>query len=692
MRKTYVIAAVAAALASLPRAASAQDAGPATGNEPPASGDLEPAPVAPSTAAPGTGVAPEATPGTQRPAASPSDGALFPSPSLDAETLERQGDQRPDARRADGSVSTSDIFAEDWWSHARPIFEFHGYFRTRAELFHNFSLGRRDAPNFALWPQPIDNQYTSVNGSMVGTTFGPTLCRADETDAGATTDPAGLRACRNKSQASANMRFRLNPELHISDNLRINSQVDILDNIVLGSTPEGYGIGPAAGAGYQALARSGYLANGYLDNTQVAPESGSNGLSDSVRVKRAWAEYATPVGEVRFGRMPNHWGLGIVANSGDGYDDDYQSTVDRIMFASGIKLLDLVIAGMWDFPNEGAFASVPLAGGQPYDRAQLDDVNQWGLILMRNKSPELTKLELARGNLVLNTGVYVTLRKQLLANDQSGQPGDNVPGADDVALTDVGFARRDVTQWLPDLWVQLLYKKFRFEAEVAAVIGSVESTSVTPNNSGDFVAGETSERKIRQYGFALELEQKLVEDKLRLRFKSGWASGDGDAFDPNSVGNLVPGANERQINDDTISTFRFNPAYRFDLILNRNILQRVQGTYYFNPSLDYDFSREANGQRIGGGINVVWTRASEFAQTPGHDNDLGLELNGSLYFQSKDGALNDEPSRAGGFYAQLQYGILFPLAGMGYQAITKNELNVDISSAQVLRLYLGVLF
>ncbi|MET0412487.1 MAG: TIGR04551 family protein, partial [Polyangiaceae bacterium] len=285
-----------------------------------------------------------------------------------------------------------------------------------------------------------------------------------------------------------------------------------------------------------------------------------------------------------------------------------------------------------------------------------------------------------------------TLRKQLLANDQSGEPGDNVPGADDVALTDVGFARRDVTQWLPDLWLQLLYKKFRFEAEVAAVIGSVESTSVTANNNGDFVAGETSERKLRQYGFALELEQKLVEDKLRLRFKSGWASGDADAFDPNSVGNLVPGANERQINDDTISTFRFNPAYRFDLILNRNILQRVQGTYYFNPSLDYDFSREANGQRIGGGINVVWTRASEFAQTPGHDNDLGLELNGSLYFQSKDGALNDEPSRAGGFYAQLQYGILFPLAGMGYQAVTKNELNVDISSAQVLRLYLGVLF
>jgi uncharacterized protein (TIGR04551 family) len=694
MRKTYGIVVVAAALAWLPRAADAQDAGTSADDQP-STGDVEPSPAPPANGAPVKPASPSEPSPQRAPAQAsprPADNALFPSPSLDAQSLEQQGDQRPDARRTDGSVTTGDIFAEDWWSHARPIFEFHGYFRTRAELFHNFSLGRRDAPNLSLYPQPIDNQYTSVVGAMPGTTYGPGLCRRDETDAPQTNDPAGLRGCRNKTQAGANLRFRLNPELHISDNLRINSQLDILDNVVLGSTPEGYAIGPAQGAGYQVLGRSGYLANGYLDNTQVPPEAGVNGLSDSLRVKRAWAEYTTPVGEVRFGRMPNHWGLGMVANSGDGYDDDYQSTVDRLMFASGVKLLDLVIAGMWDFPNEGALGSAPLAGGQAYDRAQLDDVNQWGLIVMRNKSPELTKLELSRGNLVLNTGVYVTLRKQLLANDQSGDPGDNVPGADPVALTDVGFARRDLTQWLPDLWLQLLYKKFRFELEAAAVIGSVESTSVPANNNGDFVAGQTSERNLRQFGFALELEQKLVEDRLRLRFKSGWGSGDPDAFDPNSVGNLVPGADERQINDDTISTFRFNPAYRIDLILNRNILQRIQGTYYFNPSLDYDFSREANGQRIGGGINVVWTRASEFVQTPGHDTDLGLELNGSLYFQSKDGALNDEPSRAGGFFAQLQYGILFPLAGMSYQAVTKSELNVDTSSAQVLRLYLGVLF
>jgi len=46
-----------------------------------------------------------------------------------------------------------------------------------------------------------------------------------------------------------------------------------------------------------------------------------------------------------------------------------------------------------------------------------------------------------------------------------------------------------------------------------------------------------------------------------------------------------------------------------------------------------------------GASTTVWTRASEFVQTPGHSADLGLELGGSLYFQSKDGALNDDPSQ-----------------------------------------------
>jgi uncharacterized protein (TIGR04551 family) len=394
--------------------------------------------------------------------------------------------------------------------------------------------------------------------------------------------------------------------------------------------------------------------------------------------------------------MPDHFGLGILHNSGDNYDDDYSSTIDRLQFITSIKPLDLYIGGSWDFPNEGPLRQPTIAGSQAYDASQLDDVNQWSLLLMRKQNPELQKTELAHDKFVLNGGAYVTLRKQLLASDVNGSSGiasdasqgANVPDAT-AAQTPLGFSRRDATIWVPDLWFQLKYRKFRFELEGAAVLGSMENSD-TSTNPPNF-STSNPERKLREFGIATQLEQHLVEDKLRLAFDFGWASGDQAAFNPNSTNNLVPEATQRPINSNTISTFRFNPAYRVDLILHRYLLGRIQGTYYFKPSVEYDFMRKPSGQRLGGGAGVIWTRASEFVQTPGHATDLGIELDGRLYFQSKDGSLNDKPGKMGGFYAMLEYGVLFPLPGLGYQSVEKSQ-HGDTSAAQILRMFLGVMF
>src|SRR5262245_40616765 len=137
MRKTTVIAALAAGFVGWSGAdgvARAQTPEPSAPEQPdapepgaPAGDELEPAPTPPpSDEAP-----------AEPPAGAPLDNSLFPSPALDARGLQQQGEQRPDARRETGTVALEDLFAEDWWSHARPIFEFHGYFRTRAQLFYN---------------------------------------------------------------------------------------------------------------------------------------------------------------------------------------------------------------------------------------------------------------------------------------------------------------------------------------------------------------------------------------------------------------------------------------------------------------------------------------------------------------------------------------------------------------------------
>jgi hypothetical protein len=120
---------------------------------------------------------------------------------------------------------------------------------------------------------------------------------------------------------------------------------------------------------------------------------------------------------------------------------------------------------------------------------------------------------------------------------------------------------------------------------------------------------------------------------------------------------LLPGSKQIQVNNRTLSMFRFNPAYRKDLILNRMMFERIQGMYFVRPGIEYDFIRDTEGQRAGGAAQAVWTRASEFIQAPGHDADLGIELNATVYYQAKDGSLNDNPDRMGGFYAALQYSL-----------------------------------
>ncbi|MCL2823173.1 MAG: TIGR04551 family protein [Polyangiaceae bacterium] len=573
---------------------------------------------------------------------------------------------------------------------ARPVLELHGYLRTRAELFHNFSLGRSDLYEKAMWPVPADSGYAAWSEGQLKP-YSVNLCG---------NDASRPEMCKNKSQAGANLRFRVNPELHISDNLRIMSQIDMLDNLVLGSTPVGYANQPSSSGGYVRTPPSGYTPLGVYNASVDPPVAGVNSYANSITVKRVWGEYLSPVGLFRFGRMPSHWGLGMVENSGDGFDSDYHTTVDRLMFTTGLKSFDLYFSAAWDFPNEGATSQTPgQQQGQPFDLSQLDDVNQYVVIIARKKPAAVQRLALSRGDVVLNGGVHFAYRHQFLANDSYGSTSSSQNlGATSDQVQD-GYVRRNARIVIPDLWLQLLYRGFRFEAEAVMIRGSMDNTAASGSNYENTTDPSNNGHKVKQYGVSTQTEYRAVDNRLSLQFGFGWASGDPDVVGP-QVGGLTPGSNGLQpqrTSDRTDSTFRFHPDYRVDLILHRHILSRVQGTYYFRPSLDYDFSRKPNGQKIGGGASVIWTRASEFVQAPGHKRDLGIELNAQLYFQSKDGSLNDDPEQMGGFYTLVQYGVLFPLGGLGYlpgevsQAANQN-IGLSTSAAHTLRWYCGIFF
>jgi uncharacterized protein (TIGR04551 family) len=679
-----------------PPAAAPPSAAPVA---PPAPPPAVPAPPPPSHAdEPLMPVAPppSALPPPPPPPTPPS-AAITIDPDRDAKVLGRQGTERP---IADGNVGNhaGEVYAEDWWSQARPVFEIHGYYRVRSELFYNFALGRVDNPSIGLWPQPADNDYIDSRGQHhIVNLCGPTSPTVTNTS-------LQLQPCHNETQAGANMRFRINPELHISDNLRILSQIDLLDNLVLGSTPDGYANEPAGGgsaaspAGYAVVARGGYSPLGVFSTTQWAPVAGVNSPTNSITVKRVWGEYQTPVGLLRFGRMPNHWGLGMLANSGDGYDSDYGDTSDRIMFITGIKKYGLYAAGAWDFVNGGPINATPnQQQGQPTYDSQLNNVNQWVLVVVRREDPELQKIDLAHGKVVINGGLYFVYRNQFLASDDP-TTGSNLyaPQAPSQAINE-GFVRRGAQAGIPDLWLQFLYKKFRFEAEGAMIYGSLENIGTAGTyNYANPADPSNPGWQVREFGVATQSEFKAIEDRLDIQFGFGWASGDPNqkTLAPIGTDGLTPPVTASR----TFSEFAFNPDYRVDMIFYRNILTRVEGSYYFRPSVDYDFLRDKNGQRLGGGAALIWSRASEFIQAPGHQRDLGLELNFQIYFQSRDGTLNDNPDKMGGFYTALQYGVLFPLGGLGYlpgqvQNLAQEGIpNASTSTAQILRWYLGILF
>ncbi|HSC85800.1 MAG TPA: TIGR04551 family protein [Polyangiaceae bacterium] len=598
----------------------------------------------------------------------------------------------PEAKKApqDGEQ----IFAEDWWSHTRPTVELHGNFRVRLQMMHQFSLGRLDAPEDALWPRPADDYYTDLNGES----HGPQLCTAAESGVvGGANDPGDARyGCKNPTQFGGNTRFRIEPAIIISDNLRVRSQIDMLDNVTLGSTPNGYGNFPTAG-GYM-VSRDQYAQLSGQTNTQVSPVSGVNSLQDAIAVKRAWAEYETPFGQARFGRMPDHWGLGLYHNAGDDIDGDYQSTVDRLAFATGLPSLSLYATLAWDFPYEGPTSQAFMKPGVPaYDLAQFDDLSQLNLQVFRRVDRQLEKLMLARGDVVVNGGLYLTYQFQRLANDYSGTGATCANGAAapdcQAGEASTGYTRRGLEMWTPDLFGEVKYRKFHFAVEAVSHLGTIQGLTTDPSFPSDYDDPSAANRngyRVNQWGLATEITQRLVEDRLKLGFYFGWASGDGD------VGSLSPtNPIEPATGDRSIDTFRFHPGYRVDLILNRSILSRVQGSYYIKPMAQYDFIRNATGMRLGGRAEAIWTRATNFMQTPGHQNDLGIELNASVYFQSKDGVLNDDPELVGGLFAMIQYGVLFPMSGLGYlsQQTTANSSTLPgLETPMTVRMFMGVAY
>ncbi|MEI6789829.1 MAG: hypothetical protein WCK42_01460, partial [Myxococcaceae bacterium] len=193
-------------------------------------------------------------------------------------------------------------FAQDWKQESAPklnFLELNGYFRTRLNVLNRCDLGTY---------VPVDR----LSGEQVGQ--GTSGCPVPVSY----NNPENFgknSADRPSTLFGSDLRLRIEPTINVNEDIRIKGQVDVLDNIVLGS---GSGLYWNPSYPYSFLSSTQYDLPGYL------------------RVKRAWAEINTPVGEIRFGRMPINFGLGLLYNSGNQITNDYGDNVDGLMFATQV--------------------------------------------------------------------------------------------------------------------------------------------------------------------------------------------------------------------------------------------------------------------------------------------------------------------------------------------------------------------
>lgn len=538
--------------------------------------------------------------------------------------------------------------------------ELAGYFRTRFQYFRNPHLG------------------TFIPSKMSGTSnMAPNLGQQNSELSDHNT---------SQNNFSGNMRLRLEPTIHLAETVRIKSAFDIFDNLVLGSTPSYMSTGsPSPSSPVSAMSMS-----------QSAPIYGVNTLSNVIAVKRLWGEAEFPIGELRFGRMPMHWGLGLLYHSGDQITSDYGDQIDGIAFSTRVWEFFLnsgySIAYVGPVGRGGGNASAiqfnsrfsPTEEGARYPLEGRDLTHVFMLSLLKRDSDFIAQQKLHNQRALFDYGLFTSYRRQSFDSQNYSVESTKVENQINRIV------KRDANVGLASWWSSFRYGTFGIEGELAGAwgkyqIGAKDTDLLALRDDKSTLSKQ--DVWLLQGGAAIESKYGFLDDKLQVGVDAGFAS-----YQASPGLGLREGVRNNPGEGDIdgrkhsggsgyASNFKFNKAYTIDLLLHKEILGQVSGSFYAKPHLSYFFSRN-----FGIRGDVMAALAGSDKSVPGSSRFLGLEVDAAAFLKTQNG-----------FYFNLAYGILFPFKGLGYRVTSSTQTTEyrhfgDARTAQTLQFYFGLLF
>lgn len=453
--------------------------------------------------------------------------------------------------------------------------------------------------------------------------------------------PVPLSDPRGQWMSGADLRLRTDLSFYAPfASVAVRARLDVPDNLILGGAPDG-------------------IPGGTTTQLPTA----------ALRIKRVYGEALTPLGLIAAGRMGSHWGLGILTNGGDCVDCNSGDAADRIAFIT--PLGGFIWAASFDFSSTGP--SRPARDNA--SAINLDPstgVRTATVAFLRWRDERALARRRKAGKTTFEVGAYLSHRWQ-----KNDAPATYLPLAAPAPLTAPQVMYRGFTATAFDAWTRLTGPWGRIELEGAVLLANVDQASLIP--------GVLYNKPVKslQIGVALESEFGAPEDRFTGGLDAGFASGDpapGFGVRP-SIGAALPkkgdldGAQINAPSDMRIDNFRFHPDYRVDRILFREIIGTVTDAVYIRPHVRWNIVRLGTSW-LTAALSGVVSFAVYGSSTPGNASPLGVELDPTLSYGSKDG-----------FGAAIEHGVLFPLAGLN-----NPDLKLNAKPAQLVRLRLTYAF